>query len=114
MDIFATVYNTQLHYYMSPFPEPPALAVVLCHDLSRDGPCTCFLLFPLLNKAIQKLRDTQEDEIILLAPSGRFNRGCSSTAPIPTMCGAPSNSTIPYRRDPLSQSGYISLKSYDE
>ena len=34
-----------------------------------------FPLFPLLNKVIQKLKFTQEGEVILIAPGDRQNRG---------------------------------------
>ena len=66
--MFATVHNTRLLQFMSPIPEPVALAV---DAPSQDWQGRSMPMFPplsLLNKVIQKLRATQEAEVILIAP----------------------------------------------
>ena len=68
VDMFATVHNTHLPQFMSPIPEPRALAI---HALSQDWQGRSMYMFPplpLLNKSIQKIRSTQEGEVILIAP----------------------------------------------
>ena len=65
---FATVCNMHLPQFMSPVPEPRALAI---DALSQDWQGRSMYMlppFPLLNKVIQKLRTTQEGEVILIAP----------------------------------------------
>ena len=61
-------HNTHLPQFMSPIPEPRALAI---HALSQDWQGRSMYMFPplpLLNKSIQKIRSTQEGEVILIAP----------------------------------------------
>ena len=68
VDMFATVSNSHLPRFMSPVPEPQALAV---DALSQDWQWRSMYMFPpfsLLNKVIQKLRSTQAAEVILVAP----------------------------------------------
>ena len=43
IDMFATVSNTHLPRFMSPVPEPRALAVDALLRTGRGGQCTCFL-----------------------------------------------------------------------
>ena len=99
VDRFATVHNTHLPQFMALVPEPRALTI---YALSQDWQGRSMYMFPsflLLNKVIQKLRTTQTGEVILIAPWWpsvdhllRF---------------------FQYRRDLLSQQGYISnSKSY--
>ena len=67
VDMFATVHNTHLPQFMSPVPEPQALTIdALYQDWHRQL-MFMFPLFPLLSKVIQKLRTTQEGEVILVA-----------------------------------------------
>ena len=47
VDMFATLSNSYLPRFMSPIPEPRALAVdALSQDWGRGGQCTCFPHFP--------------------------------------------------------------------
>ena len=69
MDMLATVHNTHLPQFMSPIldlePRPLALDA-----LSQDWQGRLMFMFPpfpLLNKVIQKLRTTQEGEVILIS-----------------------------------------------
>ena len=70
VDMFATVSNFRLPQFMSPIPEPRALAVDAL-SLSQDWQGRLMYMFPPfrpLSKVIQKLRATQEAEVILTAP----------------------------------------------
>ena len=61
VDMFATVHNMHLPQFMSPVPEPQALAID-----GRGRSVYMFPLFPLLSQVAQKLRTTQEGEEILI------------------------------------------------
>ena len=64
----ATLLNSHLPRFMSPVPEPRALAVdALSQDWQGRSMYT-FPPFPLLNKVMQKLQSTQVAEVILVAP----------------------------------------------
>ena len=66
VDRFATVHNTHLPQFMALVPEPLALAI---DALSQDWQGRSVYMFPpflLLNKVIQKLRNTQTGEVILI------------------------------------------------
>ena len=68
VDMFATLSNSHLPRFMSPVPEPRALAV---DALSQDWQGRSMYMFPpflLLSKVVQKLRSTQVAEVILVAP----------------------------------------------
>ena len=57
MDMFATVSNSSLPQFMSPIPEPRALAVDALKTQDWQGRSMyMFPPFPLLSKVIQKLR----------------------------------------------------------
>ena len=95
--MFATVHNTHFPQFMSPVPEPQALAIDALSQDWQGRSMYMFPPFPLLNKVIQKLRTTQMVTTVVSTPAT-------------TECGS---STIQYRRDLLSQQGYISSgKSY--
>ena len=68
VDMFATVSNSHLPRFMSPVPEPRALAVDALSQDWQGRSMYMFPPFPLLNKVIQKLRSTQSAEVILVAP----------------------------------------------
>ena len=68
VDMLATVSNSHLPQFMSPIPEPRALAVDALSQDWQGRAMYMFPLFPLLNKVIQKLRSTQAAEVILIAP----------------------------------------------
>ena len=59
VDMFATVSNSHLPRFMSPIPEPRALAVDALSQDWQGRSMYMFPPFPLLNKVIQKLRSTQ-------------------------------------------------------
>ena len=91
VDMFATLSNSHLPRFMSPVPEPRALAV---DALSQDWQVRSMYMFPpfpLLSKVVQKLRSTHVAEVILVA--------VSTVVSIPTtsLCGTPVNSPIPSR-----------------
>ena len=68
VDRFATVHNTHLPQFMALVLEPRALAI---DALSQEWQGRSMYMFPpflLLNKVIQKLRNTQTGEVILIAP----------------------------------------------
>ena len=67
-DMFATVSNSHLPQFMSPISQPRALAVDALSQDWQGRSMYMFPLFPLLSKVIQKLRSTQEAEVILIAP----------------------------------------------
>ena len=68
VDMFATVHNTHLPQFMSPVPEPGALAIDALSQDCQGRSMYMFPPFPLLNEVIQKLRTTQTDEVILITP----------------------------------------------
>ena len=99
VDMFATVLNSHLSRFMSPIPEPRALAV---DALSQDWQGRSMYMFPpfsLLNKVIQKLRCTQAAEVILVAPW--WPKQSWFSTPTLSLCGSPL--CFPYCRDLLSQ-----------
>ena len=68
VDVFATLSNSHLPRFMSPIPEPRALAVDALSQDWQGRSMYMFPPFPLLNKVMQKLRSTQVAEVILVAP----------------------------------------------
>ena len=68
VDMFATRSNSHLHRFMSPVPEPRALAVDALSQDWQGRSMYMFPPFPLLNRVMQKLRSTQAAEVILVAP----------------------------------------------
>ena len=68
VDMFVTLSNSHLPGFMSPIPEPRALAVDALSQNWQGRSMYMFPPFPLLNKVIQKLRSTQAAEVILIAP----------------------------------------------
>ena len=111
VDMFATLSNSHLPRFMSPIPEPRALAVDALSLDWQGRSVYMFPPFPLLNKVMQKLRSTQAAEVILVAsrwPSQPwFQRLLRLCVEHPLV--------LPYRRDLLSQQDqkYISDgKSY--
>ena len=68
VDMFATLSNSHLPRFMSPVPEPRALAVDALSQDWQGRSVYMFPPFPLLSKVVQKLRSTQVAEVILVAP----------------------------------------------
>ena len=68
VDIFATLSNSHLPRFMSPVPEPRALAVDALSQDWQGRSMYMFPPFPLLSKVVQKLRSTHVAEVILVAP----------------------------------------------
>ena len=68
VDMFATVSNFHLPWFMSPIPEPRALAVDALSQDWQGRSVYMFPPFPLLKKVIQKLPSIQAAEVILIAP----------------------------------------------
>ena len=68
VDMFVTASNSHLPWFMSPIPEPRALAVDALSQDWQGRSMYMFPPFPLLNKVIQKVRSTQAAEVILIAP----------------------------------------------
>ena len=68
MDMFATFHNMHLSQFMSPILEPRALAIDALSQDWQGRSMYFFPPFPLFNKVIQKLRTTQEGEVIPIAP----------------------------------------------
>ena len=68
VDMFAPVSNSRLSQFISPIPEPRALGVDALSQDWQGRSMYMFPPFPLLSKVIQKLQDTQEAEVILIAP----------------------------------------------
>ena len=68
VDMFATLSNSHLPRFMSPIPEPRALAVDALSQDWQGRSMYMFPPFPLLSKVMQKLRSTQVAEVILVAP----------------------------------------------
>ena len=64
----ATVEMLHLPQFMSPISEPRALAIEALSQDWQGRSMFMFPLFPLLSKVIQKLRTTQEGEVILIGP----------------------------------------------
>ena len=107
--MFATVHNTHLPQFMSPGQEPLVLAIDTLSQDWQGRSMYMFPPFPLLNKVIQKLRTTQTGEVILIAPwwpsQPWFPHLLRLSVEYPRF--------FQYRRDLLSQQGYIlSGKSY--
>ena len=110
VNMFATLSNSHLPLFMSPIPEPRALAVDALSQDWQGRSIYMFPPFPLLNKVMQKLRSTQVAEVILVAPGVRLSRGFHTYY----VC-VEHPLVLPYRRDLLSQQDqkYISDgKSY--
>ena len=109
--MFATLSNSHLPRFMSPVPEPRALAVDALSQDWQGRSMYMFPPFPLLNRVIQKLRSTQVVEVILVAPWWPFQ----SWFPHLLCLCVEHPLVLPYRRDLLSQQDqkYISDgKSY--
>ena len=68
VDMFATLSNSHLPRFMSPVPEPRALAVDALSQDWQGRSMYMFPPFPLLSKVVQKLRSTHVAEVILVAP----------------------------------------------
>ena len=68
VNMFATLSNSHLPRFMSPVPEPRALAVDALSQDWQGRSMYMFSPFPLLSKVVQKLRSTQVAEVILVAP----------------------------------------------
>ena len=68
VDMFATLSNSHLPRFMSPIPEPRALAVDALSQDWQGRSMYMFPPFPLLSNVIQKLRSTQVAEVVLIAP----------------------------------------------
>ena len=68
VDMFATLSNSHLPWFMSPIPVPRALAVDALSQDWQGRSMYMFPPFPLLSKVIQKLRSTQAAELVLVAP----------------------------------------------
>ena len=67
VDMFATVSKSHLPQFMSPIPEPLALAMDALSQDWQGRSMYMFLPFTLLSKVIQKPRATHEAEVILIA-----------------------------------------------
>ena len=91
IDMFATLSNSHLPRFVSPIPEPRALAVDALSQDWQGRSMYMFPPFPLLNKVVQKLWSTQVAEVILVAPWW------------PSQSWFPHLLRLPYRRDLLSQ-----------
>ena len=92
VDMFATVSNSHFPWFMSPIPEPRALAVGALSQDWQGRSMYMFLPFPLLNKVIQKLWSTQAAEVILIAPWWPKQ---SSLCGSPPVLSLPSRSSVP-------------------
>ena len=75
--MLATVYNMHLPQFVSPILEPLGLVIDALSQDWQGRSLFMFPPFPLLSKVIQKLRTTQEGEMILIAylPGGHHNHG---------------------------------------
>ena len=99
------VHSTHLTQFMSQIMEPRAPAI---DALSQDWQGQSMYMFPpfsLLSKVIQKLRTTQEGEVILIAPWWPSQPWFSHLL---RLC-VDHPRFFPYRRD-LSQQGYGCLE----
>ena len=67
--MFATVHNTHFPQFMSPVPEPQALAIDALSQDWQGRSMYMFPPFPLLNKVIQKLRTTQMVTTVVSTPA---------------------------------------------
>jgi ribonuclease HI len=67
-DMFATVHNAQLPQFVSPIPDPRALAVDALSLSWENRWMYMFPPFPVLTLVMQKLLATQAAEVILIAP----------------------------------------------
>ena len=111
VDMFATLSNSHLPRFMSPVPEPRALAVDALSQDWQGRSIYMFPPFPLLNRVMQKLRSTQVAEVIFVAP---WWPSQSWFPHLLRLC-VEHPLVLPYRRDLLSQQDqkYISDgKSY--
>ena len=111
IDMFATLSNSHLPRFMSPVPEPRALAVDALSQDWQGRSMYMFPPFPLLSKVMQKLRSTQVAEVILVAP---WWPSQSWFPHLLRLC-VEHPLVLPYRRNLLSQQDqkYISdRKSY--
>ena len=99
VDKFATLSKSQLPRFMSPVPEPRALAVDALSQDWQGKSMYMFPLFPLLDKVMQKLRSTQVAEVILVAP---WWPSQSWFPHLLCLC-VEHPLALPYRRDLLSQ-----------
>ena len=94
--MFATVSNSHLPLFMSPIPDPRALAVDALSQDWQGRSMYMFPPFPLLSKVIQKLRATQKAEVILIAPwSAVVSTFTSSVCGTPVSSSLPSRSSVP-------------------
>ena len=103
VDMFATVHNMHLAQFMSPVPEPRALAIDALSQDWQGRSMYMFPPFPLLNKVTRKLRTIQTGEVISIAPWWPSQPWFPHLL---RMC-VDHPRFFPYRRD-LSQQGYIS------
>ena len=103
VDMFATVHNTHLRQIMFPIPEPRALAIDALSQDWQERSMNMFPPFPLLNKVIQKLRSTQEGDVILIVPWWQSQ----PWFPHLLRLYVDHPRIIPYRRDLMSQQGYV-------
>ena len=94
VDMFAT-----LPRFMSPVPEPRALAVDALSQDWQGRSMYMFPPFPLLNRVVQKLRSTQAAEVILVAPWWTSQPWFPHLL---RLC-VEHPLTLPYRQDLLSQ-----------
>ena len=88
-----------LPLFVSPIPEPRALAVDALSQDWQGRSMYMFPPFPLLNKVVQKLRSTQVAEVILVAP---WWPSQSWFPHLLRLC-VEHPLVLPYRRDLLSQ-----------
>jgi ribonuclease HI len=68
VDMFATVHNAQLPQFVSPVPDPRAMAVDALSLSWENRWMYMFPPFPVLTLVMQKLQATQQAELILIAP----------------------------------------------
>ena len=111
VDMFATLSNSHLPRFISPVPEPRALAVDALSQDWQGRSVYMFPPFPLLNRVMQKPRSTQAAGMILVAP---WWPSQSWFPHLLRLC-VEHPLVLPYRRDLLSQQDqkYISDgKSY--
>ena len=99
VDMFATRSNSHLPRFMSPILEQRALAVDALSQDWQGRSMYMFPPFPMLSKVIQKLRSTQETEVVLIAP---WWPSQSWFPHLLRLC-VEHPLALPYRRDLLSQ-----------
>ena len=73
----------------------------LCHNLGRDGSCTCFLCFPCWTRSVRNFETTQSGEVILITP------WWPSQPWFPYLIQLHQTLFLPYCQDLLSQPGHI-------